>query len=378
MLSSRQWQLFCKRPYQGRTRLGLFRHILKVFRIYPAARKDYSVKPDNQQIVDNKPKINYESYASQDLPKPHPLVDSSLVEIVSGNRDPGVKINSYGQLRITSDEKSLRNNKTILVLSRASASLTIYDFRRLLSPGVDEDAGEGFEEVFPVRHTHSLKRQNSWILIFGSPAQAKKYQDRASKLREFAAQYAPRPCSSNILPSPDLTVEGQSMTFKPQEYTIASPFQELSLVAQLSPFDHKVRRAISSHVNLLGPNVIDKQSFPVRFWIDFPGRPILTVKAIQGLLELDSRERGHPWRLSSNQGAIVRIEQVPVSPSSPENFDEQLGCSTSTVADNWRVNFKSASDAKRFTRLWHRRRLPKVDNLLYYNPHIIVKAECLV
>lgn len=94
---------------------------------------------------------------------------------------------------------------------------------------------------------------------------------------------------------------------------------------------------------------------------------------------MDSLERGHPWRLSSNQDAIVRIEKNPVSQSSSasEACDEPLGYSTNTVADNWRINFKSASDAKRFARLWHRRRLPKVDSLLYYNPHIIVNAECL-
>lgn len=223
-----------------------------------------------------------------------------------------------------------------------------------------------------------MERKNSWILFFESPAQAKKYQDRASILKAFAAQYAPRPCSSNIFPSPGLTVEGQSIAFKPQEYTITSPFQDLSLVAQLSPFDHKLRRAISSHINVLGPDLIDKQSFPVRLWVDFPGRPILSVNAIQELLELDSLERGHPWRLSSNQGAIVRIEKNPVSQSSSGTSDEPLDYSTNTVADNWRINFKSASDAKRFARLWHRRRLPKVDSLLYYNPHIIVKAECLI
>lgn len=146
MLSFRPWQIFYKKPYQDGPKPGSFCHILQVCHIAPAASKNYSVKTSKRHIVDNRPKIYYKKYASQGSPKSHLLVDDSLVEIVSGNRDPGVSIDSYGKLRITSDEKSLRNNKTALILSRASPSLTIYDFRRLLGSGMDESAGEGFEE----------------------------------------------------------------------------------------------------------------------------------------------------------------------------------------------------------------------------------------
>lgn len=156
MLSSRPWQIFYKEPYQGGPKPGLFCHILQVFHINPAIKKNYSVETSRKRIVDSRPKIHYENYDSQDFSKPHPLVDDSLVEIVSGNRDPGVSINSYGKLRITSDEKSHRNNKTALILSRASSSLTIYDFRRLLGSGMDESAGEGFEEGDSSQGFHSV------------------------------------------------------------------------------------------------------------------------------------------------------------------------------------------------------------------------------
>jgi hypothetical protein len=72
------------------------------------------------------------------------IVDLSLSKIVNGTGDSSVKIDQFGQLEIVSEEKSLRRQKTALVLSRASQSLTKYDFLRVLGPDLRDQPEEGY------------------------------------------------------------------------------------------------------------------------------------------------------------------------------------------------------------------------------------------
>lgn len=76
----------------------------------------------------------------------HTIVDLSLSKIVNGTGDTGVKIDPFGQLEIVSEEKSLRRQKTALVLSRASQSLTKYDFLRVLGPDLGRECPDQPEE----------------------------------------------------------------------------------------------------------------------------------------------------------------------------------------------------------------------------------------
>lgn len=63
---------------------------------------------------------------------------------MNGTGDSGVKIDPFGQLEIVSEEKSLRRQKTALVLSRASQSLTKYDFLRVLGLDLRDQPEEGY------------------------------------------------------------------------------------------------------------------------------------------------------------------------------------------------------------------------------------------
>lgn len=56
---------------------------------------------------------------------------------------PGVEIDKFGQLSITSEADSRRKRKTALILSRASPSLAEYDFRKLLGAGKHIDGWRG-------------------------------------------------------------------------------------------------------------------------------------------------------------------------------------------------------------------------------------------
>jgi len=304
------------------------------------------------------------------------IVDLSLSKIVNGTGDSGVKIDPFGQLEIVSEEKSLRRQKTALVLSRASQSLTKYDFLRVLDPDLSRDQPE---EVLPVRHHRNLHHCNSWVLIFTSPAQAKRYQNRVATLRSFVAEYAQKRSSITTIYSPP-NLRGNNRTlwgFKRNDYTLTSPFQSLSLVAKLSPFDQKLRQAINTQANLLGSRRDGQQSFPVRLWVDVSKYPILNLQAIEELLELDGLKRGSPWLLSSHRGAIISATQDPTTQTSREGCQNLEWQSSANSTDNWLIHFACISAAKRFVRLWHRRHLPRLDNLYYYNCHLIIKTECL-
>lgn len=98
---------------------------------------------------------------------------------------------------------------------------------------------------------------------------------------------------------------------------------------------------------------------------------------IKKLLELDGLARGSPWRISDGEGSVERVGQGLISRMSQEDIDEGGTQIPSGIVDNWRIDFKRASDAKRFVRTWHRKHLPRLDGLPYYGPQTMVKAECL-
>jgi hypothetical protein len=226
--------------------------------------------------------------------------------------------------------------------------------------------------VFPVRHHESFNRRNSWVLVFSSPAQAKRYQDRACSLRSLAAKYALSPSVTKTGPSFSLTA---ALRYKPYDYTLASPFQSLSLVAKLSPFGHKLTHTINTHDTLLGTQQTGKKAFPVRLWVDCPGRQILTFELIKKLLELDGVARGSAWQLSRNPSAIVPANDP--ARMSQENLDTHGVQSSRHVAGNWQVDFNYASEANRFVRLWHKKRLPQLENHSRSNSRVVANAECL-
>lgn len=221
--------------------------------------------------------------------------------------------------------------------------------------------------VFPLRHHRTLQKRDSWILIFATPAQAREYQKEASELRHLAARFTSDP-SSGMKTSHHLGLQGPRI----HDYTLTSPFQSLSLVAQLSPFDFKLQRSVNTQAQLTEERHPGRQTFPVRLWIDKSGYH-LNTKSIRTFLELDGKARGSPWRISEKEDAVVRLESYSTSEMSQDDLDEDTESHIPVSIDNWSIDFQHASDAKRFVRAWHRKCLPNLNGL----PQAIVKAECL-
>ncbi|KAK2760378.1 hypothetical protein FQN54_002448 [Arachnomyces sp. PD_36] len=317
-----------------------------------------------------------------------------LSTIPSNNSSPGVEIDQFGQMSITSEADSRRKHRTALILSRASPSLSEHDFRKLLGTGkhIDGWRGQGgLEQIIPLRHHRTLLRSTSWALIFTTPAHAKEYQEKATLLRKQAGYHTPTSPSSQIAPPPNFVAGGTS-GLKIQDYTLTSPWLNISLVAQLSPFDFKLQRAIDIHEKLKSPQSrsTDKQdpglrraerSFPVRFWVDQHNLMELTPEIINRILIWDGAFRGSRWQVLEGEAGIqhlVDLDKPDIMGNRSNSVAEEDDQSGSLRrADNWRINFRHASEARRFMRIWHRTPLPKFSGLPYSDPQPLVKVECL-
>lgn len=72
--------------------------------------------------------------------------------------DHGVQVDQHGQLEIVSEEVSRQPHKTALILSRASKSLELYDFIRLLNHRV---AAKGNLDLEGPEEGDFVSRKNS-------------------------------------------------------------------------------------------------------------------------------------------------------------------------------------------------------------------------
>ena len=229
--------------------------------------------------------------------------------------------------------------------------------------------------VFPLRQYQTLQRRGSWILIFTSPADAKRYQQTMLQLQNLysKAPSIPDPMAVNT-EAPSLPLQGRLSRVKIYSYALATPFQRLSLVAKIFPFDPTLQRAINVYKGLVPSRAIEKQVFPVRLSVACSG--YLSVEYINKLLQLDGMARGRSWAVSTDANAVAQV-----IPGDGSRF-LQLSSrgppvrSPAASADNWRVNFLLASDAAHFVRAWHRRPFPRLDDSRD-GRNLTLKAECL-
>ncbi|EEH43994.2 uncharacterized protein PADG_00283 [Paracoccidioides brasiliensis Pb18] len=289
--------------------------------------------------------------------------------------DTGVEINKLGQIRITNEEQSQQKHKTALVLSRAPACLDERDFVSILGPGKylrQWRAARGLEKIIPMRFHDTLRRSNTWILIFSSPASAKEFQDKVHRLHKFARDNLPTSPLTKIVPPPNFSAGGAHQ-HRLSDYTLTAPWLRLSLVAHLAPFNDKIQDAIDLHKSLASKRIDGKAGFPVRLWLENQYLFTLKKEYVRRLLVWDGQNRRTPWQLIEDKDTITSLSGPFSNEMLTPDEDEVLG-----RGENWRIAFQSAAEAKRFVRTWHRSVFPRLDSLLNYpDPPPIIKAECL-
>ncbi|EEH39037.2 hypothetical protein PAAG_01499 [Paracoccidioides lutzii Pb01] len=310
--------------------------------------------------------------------------------------DTGVEINKLGQICITNEKLSQQKHKTALVLSRAPACLDERDFVSILGPGkylrqwraargleksgtsslsfVNESSWDVFpiKKVIPMRFQDTLRRSNTWILIFSSPASAKEFQDKVHRLHKFARDNLPTFPLTKIVPPPNF-IAGGAHQYRLSDYTLTAPWLRLSLVAHLAPFNHKIQDAIDLHKSLASKQIDGKAGFPVRLWLENQYLFTLKKEYVRRLLMWDGQNRRTPWQLIEDKDTITSLSGPLSNEMLTPDEDDVLG-----RGGNWRIAFQSAAEAKRFVRTWHRSVFPRLDSLSNYpDPPPIIKAECL-
>ncbi|KKZ64561.1 hypothetical protein EMCG_00230 [[Emmonsia] crescens] len=295
-----------------------------------------------------------------------------LAKIPESN-NTGATIDKLGRISITSEEESRQKHKTALVLSRAPSCLDERDFMSILGQGKYLNKWRntrGLEKIIPLRFPDTLRRSNTWILIFYSPAAAKEFQDKVCRLCAFARDNLPTSTVSSITPPPNYTADG-ACDYRLSDYTLTTPWLQLSLSAYLAPFDQKIQDAIDLHNNLASKGTDGKQGFPVRIWIDNQNRFSLKQEYVRRLLLWDGQNRWSPWQL---------VEEDPITPLMEPLSNEILTSDEEDVTEGycWRIAFQTSAEARRFVRVWHRSVFPKLDALPSYpDPPPLIKAECL-
>ncbi|PGG96939.1 hypothetical protein GX51_07587 [Blastomyces parvus] len=325
------------------------------------------LKTTNTTNKSNRPRFDPEriSLEHADLLKTFGLAE------IPGSNNTGATIDRLGRITITSEEESRQKHQTALLLSRAPACLDERDFLSILGQGKYLNKWKntrGLEKIIPLRFPDTLRRSNTWILIFYSPAAAKEFQDKVYRLFEFARDNLPTSAMSSITPPPNYTADGAG-NYRLSDYTLTSPWLKLSLSAYLAPFDQKIQEAIDLHNSLTSRD--GKAGFPVRIWIDNQSHFTLKREDLRRLLSWDGQNRWSPWQLA---------EEAPITPLAEPLSNEILtsGEEDLTEGDCWRIAFQTAAEARRFVRAWHRSVFPKLDGLRFYpDPPPLIKAECL-
>jgi hypothetical protein len=98
---------------------------------------------------------------------------------------------------------------------------------------------------------------------------------------------------------------------------------------------------------------------------------------LKQLISVDGHNRGTWWPILRTPDAYRRLTSR--LPHGLMEDDKELRKAVGPKPrDSWRVLFATASDARRFVRVWHRRRL--LDHLALNvgnMPEPVIKAECL-
>lgn len=330
------------------------------------------------------------------------LDEFGLADVPEDTHHDSFTINEMGIIEVTDWKKINQKHKTALVLSPAPMSLSMRDFQRFVNTSMHIKGwrGGGLEEgisrrsfkhilyiscletnywrpvVIPMRH-RDLRRQEQWILIFPTPADAHKFQQRATKMRDLARRSMPTSPTSGIQPPPDFTSpDTKGLTVR--DYTLGPPWLASNLFAHAHPFPERVQSAIDVHRAIVSSSQKNWLVFPVRVWVDQQHQLALEPEVLKYIVQQDTVNRGFRWDLAHSEDAITRMTGKLRHKLLDNDADLRADLGPEPK-DSLRVLFKTESEARRFVRAWHRTPVPHyiaLDVRRVYNRPLI-KAECL-
>ena len=202
------------------------------------------------------------------------------------------------------------------------------------------------------------RRHSSWILHFSSVREAKVYQDTALEQWSSILKAVSKARSSLNNVSPYETLSSEKLPYVCiQDCTISTPCQPLSLVACMSPLPRKIKRRIDKYAYTFGHDSLIGESYVVEVRVRGRRIPALTATDIKNLLQIDATQRQHRWRLATIAYPIIPISRQFLQADAPQLPKVDTSVHSILPANAWRIAFECQSDARRFTRLWHKKSL---------------------
>jgi hypothetical protein len=159
-------------------------------------------------------------------------------------------------------------------------------------------------------------------------------------------------------PPPGMLVEGEDVYSVLQNYALCPPSQKIAVKFVFQPYSPGLKRLLElrGYPQIMKPE--DKSRKSVLFWVD-GFQP--TIHDIRDMITRDKRSRGLNWALANS---IKPVEKVDSS-AGREWEEAEFAASESAEATQFRglyprylIHFEDESEARRFTREWHRRPFP--------------------
>ncbi|KAL8694222.1 MAG: hypothetical protein Q9218_001109 [Villophora microphyllina] len=333
--------------------------------------------------------------SSQDDPQiPRlPLTDIEHLDSLSHHDESS----NGGKRKLTKEaaQESVKKwNPAILVLQRASKSLTEADFRRIAPKGqhIEEWTGPGdivkgidsykplaavryadscITEVIPARDPVTFRQTSHYFLLFPNPSYARTYQSYIIKLHNMAQIYTPTSLESPLPPPAGTVVEEEDIYTLLQDYALCPPSQRISLISLFAPYNASVKRLIEHQGYLQLWHPTNRAGRAVLFWVEDLH---LTTSAIIFAIDQDGRDRGLPWETQGKR-YVERYDPSVALPEGSEQLDETGAPSHGSV--RWIITLNDENEARRFVRAWHRRPFPLPNDYARGEVTPIVNAEYL-
>ncbi|KAI9689955.1 MAG: hypothetical protein M1822_009837 [Bathelium mastoideum] len=343
-------------------------------------------EPDQAELShrrDTNPEVPLlEALFPEEAAKPNSLKDSSKTKryipripvdsthFPAMEHTPSTSSTKPEPVRKKSSDYQLENREEVVLrFSGLSKYLAESDFRRLIPGGKhiegwQQDLGD-IERIIPGRNPSTLEREESYCLVFSSPASAKAYHAEATRLHHFSHKHTPTSLASMIPPPPGFKIDGEDAHAKLQSYALYPPSLPSLIRFEYQPFGQRtLQEVVLQEADQLMRRQV-KHKHEVLLRIDGP-QP--TAFDVRNAISKDGVNRGLPWavvpgpdngvtqmKLAISLHGELHYRTLNAQGEDDEGEKKNDHCRT---FHKWVIAFQTDAEARRFVRAWHKMPLP--------------------
>ncbi|KAB5540508.1 hypothetical protein GE09DRAFT_1137486 [Coniochaeta sp. 2T2.1] len=321
-------------------------------------------EPINQEEVDVTPSPPVRGKKTEQLP---PLDREFRDWLISATEEA---IHEAEQSRTQTNNLTVYNGPTVLVLNGASKTLLPSDFYRVAGQGKHlGDWAVGIARIVQARHPATYEPLGKYYIFFETRAAALAYKDEVTRLQLLSRGAAH--LVSNTSQSSSDSVPGP-LPLAPEEpepalrgYTLLPHSAMLILkLYQCKDLPLPAEDTLSSLSQDLGSSSSTYLSQDHHFVLINIEGARTTVAALHAAIGRDGEERRVPWGLAEREDGKPSIAAVvPGSDKEEDEFSWDNRAPDDPSARFWRfiVPFTDATEARRFVRNWHRREMKDIE-----------------